>query len=397
VSSSLTPVQVAALRALLAQHEEDRLAPNGRSTQDATGPAVSENGIGADGGASNGEAPMCKIYLFKDRGNSWRVRVVDGDTKKRKSYLFASEAEARAAMPGLQRAYRRPIGVKMPEALSAYRVHLATRGNRPGRPNRPRTVKTTMDRMMRLFDTDSLTGELTREMVNGLWAKLAEGKAVDTLLNTLAQAKTFFRWLKAKGWLKHTDALDGIEVLGRRKKGKPQLTEDESKRLLVCALGLGRAGDAGAVAAATALLLGMRTSEISERIVRDLDAGGTKLRITSAKTAAGIRTMKIPTVLQPLLQGLAKGKEPGDRLFGQVNRHWVLRAVKRICTVSGVPLVPAHGLRGTHARLAVEAGISGDVVAASLGHENFAVTAAHYAGADAVTNVAVERVADALN
>jgi len=59
--------------------------------------------------------------------------------------------------------------------------------------------------------------------------------------------------------------------------------------------------------------------------------------------------------------------------------------------------VPAHGLRGTHARLAVEAGISGDVMAASLAHESFAVTAAHYAGTDAVADAAADRVARALN
>ena len=70
--------------------------------------------------------------------------------------------------------------------------------------------------------------------------------------------------------------------------------------------------------------------------------------------------------------------------------------MKRICIAAGVPTVPAHGLRGTHARLAVEAGISGDVVAASLGHESFATTAASYAGPDAVTGAAADRVADTL-
>jgi hypothetical protein len=35
----------------------------------------------------------------------------------------------------------------------------------------------------------------------------------------------------------------------------------------------------------------MRATEIADRIVRDLDAGGTKRRVTEAKTRAGIRTM----------------------------------------------------------------------------------------------------------
>jgi integrase len=61
-----------------------------------------------------------------------------------------------------------------------------------------------------------------------------------------------------------------------------------------------------------------------------------------------------------------------------------------------VPIVSPHDLRGTHGRLALEAGISGDVVAASLGHESFAVTEQHYAGSDAVNGARVDRVAAAL-
>jgi integrase len=144
-------------------------------------------------------------------------------------------------------------------------------------------------------------------------------------------------------------------------------------------------------------LLGMRAGEIAERIVRDLDAGGTKLHITRAKTEAGIRTMKIPEVLQPLLKELAKGKQPGDRIFGDLNRFRVRHHVRRICRLAAVPIVSPHGLRGTHGRLAVEAGISGDVVAASLGHESFEVTKQHYAGQDAVAGARADRVAAALN
>ena len=391
-ASAPTPEQIAAALALLAVVDSARVGG-----QSAVSAAVSDNGIDADGGASTGEAPMCKVYLCKDRNERWRVRIVDILTKKKTNHFFASKHEAEAAMPRLQRSYRRPVGLPMSEALAAYREHLATRGNRPGHPNRPRTIETTLGRLTKVFLSDIVTGEMTPATAAAMWETYRVEKAVDTLMNTLAQAKTFFRWMTARGWLKHPDALKDIEVLGRRKKGKPQLTEDESKRLLECALVLGRSGDVGAIAAATALVLGMRTSEIADRIVRDLDAGGTKLRITSAKTAAGVRTMKVPAVLQPLLKALAVGKQPSDRLFGVVNRHWVLRSVRRICATAGVPSVPAHGLRGTHARLAVEAGISGDVVAASLGHESFAVTAAHYAGSDAVADAAADRVARALN
>jgi integrase len=61
-----------------------------------------------------------------------------------------------------------------------------------------------------------------------------------------------------------------------------------------------------------------------------------------------------------------------------------------------VPIISAHGLRGTHGRLALEAGISSEVGAASLGHESFEVTKAHYAGNDAVAGARIDRVAAAL-
>jgi hypothetical protein len=92
----------------------------------------------------------------------------------------------------------------------------------------------------------------------------------------------------------------------------------------------------------------------SRRTVRNLDDDGRLLWITDAKTQAGVRRLEVPPQLQEHLQRLARDKRPADRLFGRnVHRHWVLRAVRRICKAAGVPRVPSHGLRGTHATLAV--------------------------------------------
>jgi integrase len=143
----------------------------------------------------------------------------------------------------------------------------------------------------------------------------------------------------------------------------------------------------GAVAALMALLMGMRVSEISDRIVRNLDDDGRLLWITDAKTQAGIRRLQVPQQLQPLLRRIAANKQPTDRLFGpNVHRHMVLRHVRRICKAAGVPVIPPHGLRGTHASLAMTAGATGDLVAAALGHESFTTTERHYARADAIAD-----------
>ena len=142
----------------------------------------------------------------------------------------------------------------------------------------------------------------------------------------------------------------------------------------------------------------MRASEIADRLVRDIDDEGRVLIIPQAKTRAGVRRLRIPEALHSLIAELLKGKSPTDRLFGpEANRFWLRHAVRRVCRIAKTPVVGPHGLRGTHATLAVEAGVTGDVVAAALGHESFAVTANHYAKAESVAGARTRRVEAALD
>jgi len=120
---------------------------------------------------------------------------------------------------------------------------------------------------------------------------------------------------------------------------------------------------------------GDAASEIAGRIVRNLDDEGRILCITDAKTQAGIRCLRVPERLQPCLRRIADGMQPTDRLFGpKANRQTVLRHARRICRAAGVPTVYSHGLRGTHASLAMTAGATGALIAAALGHESFTTT-----------------------
>ncbi len=142
----------------------------------------------------------------------------------------------------------------------------------------------------------------------------------------------------------------------------------------------------------------MRASEVTDRLVRDVDDGGRVLVIPHAKTRAGVRRLRIPEALRPLLDQLFAGKSPTDRLFGpKADRYWLRLAVRRICRIAKTPIVGPHGLRGTHATLAVEAGVTGDVVAAALGHESFAVTVGHNASAESVTSARTRKVEKALS
>jgi integrase len=54
--------------------------------------------------------------------------------------------------------------------------------------------------------------------------------------------------------------------------------------------------------------------------------------------------------------------------------------------------VSPHGLRGTHAKIAREVGMSGIALAHAMGHESESTTTEHYAGRAAVANAATDRV-----
>jgi integrase len=134
----------------------------------------------------------------------------------------------------------------------------------------------------------------------------------------------------------------------------------------------------GSVAAACALWLGRRASELVDRQVRDLDRCGTVLNVPDAKTPSGVGAFEIPTQLQGYLGRLAKGKGPKDRIFGSADRHDLLRWVRRICRIAGVPVVCTHALRGTWGSLARKNGAALEAVSKALGHASTAVTSAHY-------------------
>jgi integrase len=82
-----------------------------------------------------------------------------------------------------------------------------------------------------------------------------------------------------------------------------QLRLDEARRFVETALG---EGDARGLAAAMALLMGLRASEITNR---DVDDAARVLWIERAKTRAGDRRLEVPEVLRPRLAALVAGRD----------------------------------------------------------------------------------------
>lgn len=316
------------------------------------------------------------------RRGRWRIVVVVGGA--REDCSFATKGEAEEAVVAQRRELERAATAPVDDAIQAYEDYLTDKGNKP------RSVEVTARSLRRFFgrgapEFDDLTwpiSALTPEIGQQLYDELrARGYSADTHHRTLAEAKTFVRWCRDRGMVKRNH-LKKVAVVGKKRKGKPQLRIEEARNWYEAALRMARDGKEGAVAALMALDLGMRCSEITSRVVRDLDDEGKLLWIPFAKTDAGRRTLEVSADLRPLLRRSARGKSPEMYLLGDGvqphSREWVRRWVWAICDAAKVPRVSAHSMRGLHATLAVRAGATSHEVVRALGHESFAVTRGNY-------------------
>jgi len=327
----------------------------------------------------------------RNRPGRWLVYGIRVDGAARDVFTYEAEEVAKRqvqlANRGVGHVSIRSVG----KMLDEYERHLRQKGNKPN------SVKETIRRLRRFFsDENLLVHRLDEQRCKAYYNRFVEeGKAADTHRNYLAEAKSFGRWCVTQKVIS-ANPLEHIQGVGKRRHGKTQLTIDESRLWMAEAIQRANNGDAGAVAALMTLLLDLRCSEIVTRRVRDVDDGGRLLWVSDSKTEAGKRTMEIPAVLQPFLvgQGIGKadheylfpsGKAIGDRYkTAHRDRAWPRIHVHKICAAAGVTDVNAHGMRGLHASVAVEHGVTPHVVAHAMGHESFTTTAESYAKSESI-------------
>lgn len=323
--------------------------------------------------------------------DKWRLVV--RDERGAESFVtYATKDEAEQVKRALERELSGTSSRSIADALDAYEVYL-----RDVKQNKPTSVRTTLIRLRTFFvDEELALLDLTPKRAAALYLNLSKAQATDSHRNTLAEAKTFLRWCVQQKWLAANPLAEVIAV-GKRRHGKPQLRIDEARRWLTVAGELAGQGDEGAIAAMVTLLLGLRCSEVVSRVVRDLDDGGRLLWIPDSKTPAGRRTLEVPEQLRPHLLALAEAKLPAALLFGQHWRDWPRKQVQRICALAKVPTVCAHAMRGLHSTLAVEAGTTPHVVAASLGHESPSVTLRSYVAPGSAEQAKARRVLTVLH
>lgn len=324
-----------------------------------------------------------RVYGPYKHNLKWRIIVRDGGHRITRD--FASEEEAiefRSALEA-QVATR-----TVRDAIDAYVHEKKESGVRE-------TTLATIAHRLRSFVADhapTRLAALSKPIVATLGDRY-KTRAAETQRMTFAELKRFGAWAVSKGWMA-SNPFATLRHAGRIKRGKPQLTIDESRLFARHCFARAHDGDAAAIAALIALLMGLRATEIIERIGRDIDDNGRVLWITRAKTDAGKRRLTIPEALQPLIGTLVT--TPDAPLWQGATRYWLAYHVTRLCVEAGVRKVPPHGLRGTHATLASQAGVSPEVVAQSLGHTSFAVTKAHYSDAGVLADLRSTAVKQSL-
>lgn len=246
---------------------------------------------------------------------------------------------------------------------------------------------------------------LTPRRAGELYGQLRARTAVDTHRNGLAAGKSLGRFAAERGWLP-VDPFAKVKPVGRRKRGKLQLTIDETRRLTEACY---TEGSRESAAVATSVLLGCNASEVVERVVRDLDDDGRVLHVTRGKNRYRVRSLEVPDRLRELLVALARGRSGAARLFGdgdldRPTRYWIHYHAKRLCKIARVPEVTPQGLRGTHSTIALGAVATSQAVAAALaaagaglGHApGSPITATTYIAPGAVDRAAGRTVLRAL-
>jgi integrase len=250
------------------------------------------------------------------------------------------------------------------EAVQAYLDELKSRGTTKAHQV---SVAARLKLMMPNQDEQLLT-ELHPIVCQRLYDEARnKGKSVDYHRNALLTARSMCTWLVETGALTN-NPFAGIKGVGKRKRGKVQLTIDESRKFVDTCLA---EDSTNATAALCCLLLAMRAGEICGLTPRAIDDGGRILRVerSTTKTEAGERLIEVPDVLRSRMPALAAA---------EMTRHRINHHVRRLCRLAGVTEVGPHALRGTHASLATRAGATSQLVASTLGHAKTSVTEAHY-------------------
>jgi integrase len=365
---------------------------------------------------------------IEDR-QQWRVITYLPDGRGRSRH-FGSEADAHEYVALWTNKLARLGEVTVELAIDRYEEwKKAKRPPREFRKGQQDPVDTTVHRLRTFFGpvlkvrVASLTAERCKELYAGKWdgkALLEHGLvtrptragrplAVDTQRNTLLECKTFGRWWVTQGW-RAESPLEDVEGEGARNhggKGRTRLARKEQKRLFRKAVEIAQdeardaAGRERALGLLTQLMFATRSSDVISRQVRHVDLEDWEFEVKDGKTPASDRTFVIPKFMRPMYRRQMQGKREEQYLFGAGDvphdRDWVRDSVHFVCKEAGVKRETAHGLKGAHAELARDSGVTPDIIAKALAHTSYkGTTRRSYQSAGADDRATQQRVLKVL-
>lgn len=318
------------------------------------------------------------------RGGSWRVVYIGADgSRETKSYESQSEARRERDL------YNRiATNRTVDEAVTAYLDWLRTEGPK-GRPLRESSVVTAGYRLKAILKPDGRSLlSITPKEATRLYQHRTELAKGDTHRGELTVVTGMFDFcVDVKRWLEANPFAE-VKPRGQLSTGKEVLRLNEAREFYSVCIA---ENSVPSIAAATALLMGLRAGELAGLKVEDLDDNGSLLWIVRGKTRNAVRQVRVPLSLRAPLGCLAEGKLPEAALFTGLTRYSLHHHVGRLCRLAGVRVVCPHGLRGSAATVAVDLGIDLGQVAAGLGHGNTSVTRRHYIGGGAEQSAGADR------
>jgi integrase len=320
--------------------------------------------------------PPRVVGIYRDRS---RFRVVICEEGKRRSLIVETQEEAQRKAEEIASLLRDPRPqLTVAEALTEWNRERAQRGT-----CKPLTLRE-QDARLRTFLSEVLSARIASidpEQAQRIYLtavsrpcpKSGKPPAAASQRLYLKLSRALFAWAAQAGHCTG-NPFATIQPVGELSPCKPQLGVEEARRFLDAALRHHtETQDALALAAATALLLGLRTAEVLSRTVADLGPEASLLRVERSRSPGGARQWEVPLVLRPALLAQAAGRAAEDPLFGR-NRSggaWGRQAlhslVRRLCRRAGVPSVCIDSLRALFAQLGPRSGTVPHAVAARLG------------------------------
>jgi integrase len=315
--------------------------------------------------------------------------VLRGPGKPDEHMCFVTRRKALLAKQEMESVIAATAPVTLGQAVEDYRSHLLATGRK----------KSTYDEagwrlnpLVEIAGDSLLVQDLKRRHLE---KRLATVPSVTAKKGTLVRMRHFCQWMIKTGLITR-DPAEGLEVEGVVKRGKPKLTRVEARKLVGHLWGVLESGSDEEREKALAILLlvycGLRSGELLRLQSRDLDMEATPAVIQVervAKTTAGFRDFEIPAPIATALHKRTMDRDldswlwPSDTTStGHRCASWILCAVKDACEAVGVTVTGPQGLRGTHARLCREAGVTAHTIATQLGHESESVTIGSYVGKD---------------